>query len=90
LPIEIHAKLTLAATGTIIQVESGGKSQPVTLPQIGQRNANHNPAGTDNLLHVKGPCRITASLQVENLANKELLYNFLSMFGERISWSRGP
>jgi hypothetical protein len=69
-----------------------GKSQLITLPQTGQENDDHNPdrvkprslfdvgVGTDNLLHVEGPRRITASLQVENLTNKESLYNFLSTF----------
>ena len=53
---------------------------------------DHNPArvtprtvlnfgiGTDNLLHREGPKRITFSVSVANLGNKEALYNFLSTF----------
>ncbi len=69
-----------------------GTSTLLTLPQIGQENDDHNPdriksrnifnigVGTDNLLHAEGRRRFTASLQVENLTNKEALYNFLSTF----------
>jgi outer membrane receptor for Fe3+-dicitrate len=69
-----------------------GTSTLLTLPQTGTENDDHNPdrvkprnvfnlqVGTDNLLHVEGPRRITASVQVENLTNQVALYNFLSTF----------
>ncbi|MBV9442451.1 MAG: TonB-dependent receptor [Acidobacteriaceae bacterium] len=69
-----------------------GTSTLVTLPQTGTENDDHNPnrvkprnlfdlgVGTDNLMHVEGPRRITASVQIENLTNKLALYNFLSTF----------
>ncbi|MBV9224504.1 MAG: TonB-dependent receptor [Acidobacteriaceae bacterium] len=69
-----------------------GTSKLLTLPQTGTENDDHNPdrvkprnvfdlgIGTDNLLHVEGPRRITASLQVENLTNLVAVYNFLSTF----------
>lgn len=69
-----------------------GRSTLLTLPQTGTQNDDHNPdrvkprsvfnigIGTDNLLHHEGPRRITASLQIENIANKVAVYNFLSTF----------
>lgn len=69
-----------------------GTSTLLTLPQAGQAQDDHNPnrvkprhlfnigVGTDNLLHAEGQKRIVASVQVENLTNKEALYNFLSTF----------
>jgi len=69
-----------------------GTSKLLTLPQTGQEQDDHNPdrvkprnifnlgVGTENLLHQEGHRRITASIQVENLTNKETLYNFLSTF----------
>jgi hypothetical protein len=69
-----------------------GKSTLINLPQSGEGNDDHNPArvkprnvfnlaiGTDNLLHSDGHKRITASIEIANLTNKEALYNFLSTF----------
>jgi hypothetical protein len=69
-----------------------GRSTQLTLPQTGTQNDDHNPDrvkprsvlnigfGTDNLLHREGPRRITASVQIENIANKVAVYNFLSTF----------
>lgn len=69
-----------------------GTSRLLTLPQIGEAQDDHNPdrvkprhlfnigVGTDNLLHAEGQRRIVASVQIENLTNKESLYNFLSTF----------
>ena len=57
-----------------------------------QENDDHNPdrvkprnvfdmgIGTDNLFHREGHRRITASVDIANLANKVALYNFLSTF----------
>jgi len=57
-----------------------------------QENDDHNPdrvkprntfnlgIGTDNLLHNEGHKRVTASVDIANLANKVALYNFLSTF----------
>jgi len=57
-----------------------------------QENDDHNPdrvkprsvfnlgLGTDNLFHKEGHTRITASVDIANLANKMALYNFLSTF----------
>jgi hypothetical protein len=67
-------------------------SKLLTLPQIGQENDDHNPdrvkprnilnlgIGTDNLFHTEKTQRWTASISVDNLANKVALYNFLSTF----------
>ena len=69
-----------------------GKSTLLTLPQTGTENDDHNPdrvkrrnlfnagIGTDNLLHHEKGGRITLRFTVENLTNKEALYNFLSTF----------
>jgi hypothetical protein len=69
-----------------------GKSELLTLPQIGQENDDHNVnrvkprsvfnlgIGTDNLLHSEGRTRFTASVAIDNLTNKVALYNFLSTF----------
>ena len=75
-------------------VSCAGKvtSRLLTLPQAGQENDDHNPdrvmprhvfnlgVGSDNLLHAEGKRRLTASLEIANLANKVALYNFLSTF----------
>ncbi len=57
-----------------------------------QENDDHNPdrvkprnvlslgIGTDNLLHVEGPRRWIASIEIENLTNTVAVYNFLSTF----------
>jgi outer membrane receptor for Fe3+-dicitrate len=57
-----------------------------------QEDNDHNPdrvkprhvfnlgLGTDNLLHTEKRERITASLNIANLTNKEALYNFHSTF----------
>jgi hypothetical protein len=67
-------------------------SKLLTLPQIGQENDDHNPdrvkprevlnlrVGTDNLFHTEKTQRWTASISIDNLANKVALYNFLSTF----------
>jgi len=67
-------------------------SKLLTLPQIGQENDDHNPDrvkprdvlnlgfGSDNLFHTEKTERWTASLSIDNLANKVALYNFLSTF----------
>ena len=67
-------------------------SKLLTLPQIGQENDDHNPdrvkprnvlnlgVGSDNLFHTEKTQRWTASLSIDNLANKVALYNFLSTF----------
>jgi hypothetical protein len=69
-----------------------GASKLISLPQSGQGDPDHNPArvmprhvfnlgiGTDNLLHTEKKSKITASLEIANLANTEALYNFLSTF----------
>ena len=69
-----------------------GTSKFLTLPQSGMEDDDHNPdrvkprsifdlgIGTDNLFHVEGHRRITASLTIDNLTNKAALYNFLSTF----------
>lgn len=69
-----------------------GTSKLLTLPQSGMEDDDHNPdrvkprsifdlgIGTDNLFHVEGHRRITASLTIDNLTNKAALYNFLSTF----------
>jgi hypothetical protein len=61
-------------------------------PFPSQENDDHNPNrvnprnifnlgfGTDNLFHREGRVRITASVAIDNLANKVALYNFLSTF----------
>jgi hypothetical protein len=57
-----------------------------------QENDDHNPdrvkprnvlnlgVGTDNLFHVEGKRRFTASVEIANLTNVTALYNFLSTF----------
>ena len=84
----------VAATfSSAIQTCNGtGTSKLITLPQTGTENDDHNPdrvkpralfnigVGTDNLLHAEGLRRITASVEITNLTNKEALYNFLSTF----------
>jgi hypothetical protein len=69
-----------------------GTSKLLTLPQSGTEQDDHNPdrvtarntfnlgIGTDNLFHVEGRRRFTASLTIDNLTNKVALYNFLSTF----------
>jgi hypothetical protein len=82
-----------AAFGAPIRSCSGtGTSKLLTLPQAGMEHDDHNPdrvkarsifdlgIGTDNLFHVEGHRRITASLTIDNLTNKVALYNFLSTF----------
>jgi hypothetical protein len=68
------------------------QSKLLSLPQTGTEDDDHNPSrvkprhildiavGTDNLLHAEGRRRITASVQVTNVANRVALYNFLSTF----------
>ena len=68
------------------------RSTLLTLPKAGTENADHNPdrvkarhlfhvaVGTDNLLHKEHGPRLTLRLEVENLANRVALYNFLSTF----------
>jgi len=67
-------------------------STMLTLPATGAENDDHNPdrvkprnifnlgMGTDNLFHREGRTKFTASLEIENLANRVALYNFLSTF----------
>ena len=83
---------TVANPFTPNSVCNVGTSKLLALPQAGQENDDHNPArvkprhvfnlgiGTDNLLHAEGPRRFTASVQVENLTNQIVVYNFLSTF----------
>ncbi len=74
-------------TSTLINLPQGGYDRYQS-----QENDDHNPArvkprnifsigiGTDNLMHVEGKKKITASLSVENLTNDVALFNFLSTF----------
>jgi hypothetical protein len=48
--------------------------------RVKSRNVLNLAIGTDNLLHTEGKRRITASGNIENLANVTGLYNFLSTF----------
>jgi hypothetical protein len=76
-----------SVTSKLIALPQGGYG-----PFPTQENDDHNPdrvkprnvfnlgVGTDNLLHVEGKKRITASLEVANLTNVVALYNFLSTF----------
>ena len=82
------------ATAAAPITSCGGRvtSTLLTLPQTGQENDDHNPdrvkprnvfnlgIGTDNLFHSEGHKKITASLEIANLANKAALFNFLSTF----------
>ena len=78
---------TCPVTSKLITLPQGGFNG---IPS--QENDDHNPdrvkprnifnlgIGTDNLLHVEGRRRLTASLQIENVTNQVALYNFLSTF----------
>jgi hypothetical protein len=48
--------------------------------RVKPRNVINLGFGTDNLLHVEGNRRITASFNIENLTNVVAVYNFLSTF----------
>jgi hypothetical protein len=48
--------------------------------RVKPRNVLNLGFGTDNLLHVEGNRRITASFNIENLTNVVAVYNFLSTF----------
>jgi len=74
-------------TSTLLTLPQGGYDN---FPS--RENDDHNPdrvkprntfnlgIGTDNLLHKEGHTRVTASIDIANLANKVALYNFLSTF----------
>ena len=44
------------------------------------RNVFNLGIGSDNLFHTEKRTKITASVSIDNLANKVALYNFLSTF----------
>ena len=76
-----------AVTSALINLPQGGYGKFAS-----EENDDHNPArvkprgifniglGTDNLTHVEGRRRMTASLSLDNIGGKVALYNFLSTF----------
>ncbi len=70
---------THGATRVRIPAE-GTENADTNPPRIASRNLLNIALGTDNLLHHEKGGRITARFSIENLTNKDALYNFLSTF----------
>lgn len=58
----------------------GTENDDTNPPRVSPRHLFNLAVGTDNLLHRETGGRITARFSIENLTNKDALYNFLSTF----------
>ncbi len=79
-----YAPITSCPTGggaTRVYIPKAGTYNPDTNPpRIAPRNTFDAAIGTDNLLRNDGENHVTLRFTVNNLTNKEALYNFLSTF----------